>query len=398
MDTKSAARESIETSRTKLLELSHRIHAHPELGFEEERACDWMCEVMTDAGFNVERGISDLPTAFAARAGSGPLHIAICAEYDALPAIGHACGHNIIASSAAGAGLALARIADDAGLTITVLGTPAEEVCNAGGKIQMLDRGAFDGVHAAMMVHPGPVDMVAPPIIAAAQFEVFYTGKTAHASAFPELGINAADALTIAQTAVGLLRQHIHHTDRIHGIITKGGDAPNVIPAHTSARYIARASSLEKLKALLPRVHRCFEAGAIATGCKYEITGGDQPYAEMHHDRDLASLFYRNGIALGREFSDSDPKVPGSRERRGMGAGSTDMGNVSLRFPAIHPIIGIKSLPAVNHQPEFTAHCITEEGDRAVIDGAISLAWTAIDAATDPDLRSRLINRAQEGD
>jgi amidohydrolase len=396
MDAKSAARDVIESARSKLLGLSHNIHAYPELGFEEERAAGWMCDALADAGFQVERGVCNLPTAFVARAGSGPLHIAICAEYDALPAIGHACGHNIIASSAAGAGLALAKIADDVGLTITVLGTPAEEVCNAGGKIQMLERGAFDGVHAAMMVHPGPIDMAAPPIIAAAQFDVFYTGKEAHASAFPELGVNAADALTVAQTAVGLLRQHIHHTERIHGIITKGGDAPNVIPARTSARYIARAASIGKLAALLPRVHRCFEAGAIATGCKYEITGGDQPYAEMHHDRDLCSLFYQNGVALGRKFADPDPRVAAGGEHRGMGAGSTDMGNVSLRFPSIHPLIGIKSLPAVNHQPEFTAYCVTDEGDRAVIDGAISLAWTAIDAASDANLRSRLINRSNE--
>jgi amidohydrolase len=395
MDAKAAARAAIESVQSKLLSLSHRIHANPELGFEEERACAWMCEAMTDAGFAVERGVSGLPTAFSARAGHGPLHIAICAEYDCLPAIGHACGHNIIASSAAGAGLALAKVADDVGLTITVLGTPAEEVCNAGGKIQMLDQGAFEGVHAAMMVHPGPVDMVAPPIIAAALFDVFYTGKEAHASAFPELGVNAADALTIAQTAIGLLRQHIHHTERIHGIITKGGDAPNVIPAHTSARYAARAASLSKLDALLPRVHRCFEAGAIATGCKYEITGGDQPYAEMHHDRDLCSLFFRNGVELGRKFIDPDPQAAGFGNYRGMGAGSTDMGNVSLKFPSIHPLIGIGSLPAVNHQPEFTAHCITEEADRSVIDGAIALAWTAIDAVSDKALRTRLIDRAR---
>jgi amidohydrolase len=393
MDAKAAAREAIQSAQNDLLNLSHRIHANPELGFEEERACAWMCDAMTEAGFTVERGVSGLPTAFSARAGSGPLHIAICAEYDCLPAIGHACGHNIIASSAAGAGLALARVADDVGLTITVLGTPAEEVCNAGGKIQMLDRGAFDGVHAAMMIHPGPADMVAPPIIAAALFDVFYTGKEAHASAFPELGINAADALTVAQTAIGLLRQHIHYTERIHGIITKGGDAPNVIPAHTSARYTARAASIGKLETLLPRVHRCFEAGAIATGCKYEITGGDQPYAEMHHDRDLCSLFFRNGIELGRKFIDPDPRAAGFGDYRGMGAGSTDMGNVSLKLPSIHPLIGIGSLPAVNHQPEFTAHCITDEADRSVIDGAIALAWTAIDAASDKALRTRLIGR-----
>jgi len=398
MDAKTGAREWIRAAAPQLLELSHRIHANPELGFEEEQACAWMCETMAEAGFKVERGICGMPTAFSARAGSGPLHIAICAEYDCLPAIGHACGHNIIASSGAGAGLAIAKVADDIGLTITVLGTPAEEVCNAGGKIQMLDRGAFEGVHAAMMVHPGPFDMVAPPMIAAALFDVFYTGKEAHASAFPELGVNAADALTIAQTAIGLLRQHIRHSERIHGIITKGGDAPNVIPAHTSARFAARAESLGKLAALLPRVHRCFEAGALATGCQYEITGGDQPYAEMHHDRELGALFYANGIALGRKFIDADPKLPGFGEHRGMSAGSTDMGNVSLKFPSIHPLIGINSLPAVNHQPEFTAHCVTEEADRAVIDGAIALAWTAIDAASDPAIRGRLMEgRAAAG-
>ncbi|MGA2412600.1 MAG: amidohydrolase, partial [Candidatus Binataceae bacterium] len=251
MDAKTGAREWVQSATPQLLELSHRIHANPELGFEEEKACAWLCETLADAGFKVESGVSGMPTAFSARAGSGPLHIAICAEYDCLPAIGHACGHNIIASSGVGAAIAIAKVADDIGLTITVLGTPAEEVCNAGGKIQMLDRGAFDGVHAAMMIHPGPVDMVAPPIIAAALFDVFYTGKEAHASAFPELGINAADALTVAQTAIGLLRQHIGHSERIHGIITKGGDAPNVIPAHTSARYAARAESLAKLAALL---------------------------------------------------------------------------------------------------------------------------------------------------
>src|SRR5579863_9787816 len=214
MKAKAAARERFATVERKLIELSHRIHAHPELGFEEERASAWMCEAMADAGFAVERGICGMPTAFAARAGSGPLHLAICAEYDCLPGIGHACGHNLIAAIGAGAAIAAAKVADDAGLTITLLGTPAEEVGNAAGKILMLERGAFGGVHAAMMVHPAPVDMSAPPILAAAMFDVLYIGKEAHASAFPERGINAADALTIAQTAVGLLRQHIRSSDR----------------------------------------------------------------------------------------------------------------------------------------------------------------------------------------
>src|SRR5258707_560515 len=191
MDTKAAAQERFGEAEQELIELSHRIHAHPELGFEEERAAQWMCETMGDAGFAVERGVCGMPTAFSARAVSGPLHIAICAEYDCLPGIGHACGHNIIAASSAGAAIAAAKVADDAGLTITLLGTPGEEICNAGGKILMLERGAFGCVHAAMVVHPAPVDLSAPSITAAATFDAHYTGKEAHASAFPELGINA---------------------------------------------------------------------------------------------------------------------------------------------------------------------------------------------------------------
>jgi amidohydrolase len=393
MDAKAAARERFKESERHLIDLSHRIHAHPELGFEEERAAAWLCETMADAGFSVERGICEMPTAFAARAGSGPLHLAICAEYDCLPGIGHACGHNIIATMGAGAAIAAARVADDVGLTITLLGTPAEEVCNGGGKILLLERGGFQDVHAAMMAHPAPIDMSTPQIIAAAMFEVHYTGKEAHASAFPELGINAADAITVAQTAIGLLRQHIRDTDRIHGIVIKGGDAPNIIPAHTAVRYFARAKTLDRLGDLLPRVHRCFEAGAIATGCKYEITSGDKPYAEMRHDYEIAAIYRRNAEALGRVFADPEPHVvaKGGGGSRAMGAGSTDMGNVSLQLPSIHPLIGINSAPAVNHQPEFTAACATPDADRAVVDGALAMAWSAIDIASDAALRQRLI-------
>src|SRR5579859_4902373 len=275
MNAKSAGQERFKSARDGLIALSRRIHAHPELGFEEEKASSWLCESLADAGFTVEKGICDLPTAFHARAGSGPLHVAICAEYDSLPGIGHACGHNVIAASALGAAFAAATVADDVGLTVTVIGTPAEEVGNASGKILLLERGAFRGMHAAMMVHPAPFDMLRSKIIAASMFEVAYTGKESHASAFPELGINAADALTIAQTAIGLLRQHIRSSDRIHGIVTNGGVAPNVVPAHTLARYIIRSETLDQLNELRPRVHRCFEAGALATGTKMEIAGGD---------------------------------------------------------------------------------------------------------------------------
>jgi amidohydrolase len=384
MDIKAGAGERVKDATRELLALSHRIHAHPELGFEEERAAAWTAAALDEAGFAVERGICELPTAFRARVGNGPLHLAICAEYDCLPAIGHACGHNIIAASAVGAALALARVADDVGLTVTVVGTPAEE--GGGGKIMLLERGAFAGMHAAMMVHPAPLDVIEPPILALTQFEVRYTGKAAHAAAFPEYGINAADALTIAQTAIGLLRQHIRGTDRVHGIITKGGDAPNVVPADTCAKYIVRARSLRDLDEIRGKVMRCFEAGALATGSTLAVREDHSPYAEMHHDHALAAHYRRNAEALGRTF----PEMGAALERT---AGSTDMGNVSLALPSIHPMIGIASFPAVNHQPEFTAHCITEAGDRAVVDGALAMAWTAIDVAGDDDLRRRLIER-----
>ena len=384
MDLKEGARERLQSSRSELLDLSHRIHANPELGYEEVQAAGWLEDLLDGAGFRVKKGICDLPTAFEATFGSGPLKVAICAEYDALPGVGHACGHNVIAAMAAGAALAASRVADEAGLTVTVLGTPAEEVGIRGGKVLMLERGAFKGLHAAMMVHPAPFDVVTPRIIAAAVFDVHYYGKEAHASAFPELGINAADAITVAQTAIGLLRQHIRPTDRIHGIVTKGGEAPNIVPAHTISKFIVRSQSLDELEELRARVEKCFEAGALATGSRLEYEGGDRPYAHMLHDAPMGDLYRRNSEALGRIY----PDLGVVAERA---AASTDMGNVSLVLPSIHPMIGIDSLPAVNHQPEFAAHCATEAADKAMMDGALAMAWTAIDMATQPEVRDRLL-------
>jgi len=378
-DAKRAARERVERARDELVALSHRIHAHPELGFEEERACAWLCELLAGAGLEVERGVGGLPTAFAARAGAGPLRVVVCAEYDALPGVGHACGHNLIAAMAAGAGIALAGVADDVGLGVTVLGTPAEE--GGGGKILLLRQGAFAGAHAAMMVHPSPYEMAEMPVIAVTQLRVAYTGKEAHASAYPQLGVNAADALVVAQTAIGLLRQHLRPDDRVHGIVTHGGDAPNVVPAHTTGTWMVRAADLEQLEEVRAKVVRCFEAGALATGASLEIAEDHEPYAEMHHDHELAAVYRRNAEALGRGFD----------ERPDRGAGSTDMGNVSLALPSIHPTIGIDALPAVNHQPEFTAKCVRPAADRAVVDGAVAMAWTAIDATADERLRARLL-------
>ena len=213
---RATTRREVEAAAAGLVELSHTIHAHPELAFEEERSSRWVAEALSDAGLDVETGVCDLPTAFVATAGRGPLTVGICAEYDALPGIGHACGHNVIAAAAVGAGAALARVADDLGITVRVLGTPAEE--GGGGKILMLERGAFDGVHAAMMVHPAPMEQVHMECLAVSHFDVFFHGKAAHASAFPERGINAADALTVAQVAVGLLRQHFSAGNQVHGI------------------------------------------------------------------------------------------------------------------------------------------------------------------------------------
>lgn len=381
MNAKAAAREAFDGVRAKVLALSHRIHARPELAFEEEHAAGWVADALDAAGFTVERGVGGLTTALRARAGSGPLNIALLAEYDCLPDIGHACGHNMIAAASVGAAIAAARVADDLGLTITLVGTPAEET--GGGKILLLERGVFVGVHAALMIHPAPVDVVEPATLALSEFDVHYTGRAAHASAFPEHGINAADALTIAQTAIGLLRQHLRPGDRVHGIVTRGGEAANVVPASTAATYMIRAVSTPDLDEVQTKVRRCFEAGALATGATLEIVPRGPDYAPLRHDPALAALYRGNAESLGRTF----PSLGNALARA---SASTDMGNVSQALPAIHPFLGIPSLPAVNHQPEFAAACITAAADQAVVDGALALAWTAIDAAG-PGQRERLL-------
>lgn len=381
VEVREAARKEIDRAAPALVELSHIIHAHPELAFEEERSSAWVAAALADAGLDVQRGVCDLPTAFVATAGTGPLTVAICAEYDALPGIGHACGHNIIAAAAVGAGLALAPLADELGITVKVMGTPAEE--GGGGKILMLQRGGFAGVNAAMMVHPGPIEMVQLECLAVSHFDVFFHGKEAHASAFPERGVNAADALTIAQVAVGLLRQHFHPGNQVHGIVTKGGEAPNIVPAETSAKYYVRARTLRELESLEPRVHRCLEAGAVGTGTTFDIRHASPPYSEFEPDDDMLRVYRRCAEDVGRQFPD--------RTELDFKGGSTDMANVSLAMPAIHPMLGIDSLPAVNHQPEFAAACVTPVADQAVAQGALAMAWTTIELAREGALRDRLL-------
>jgi amidohydrolase len=374
---KEQARATVLAAGDHLVALSHRIHANPELGFEEERACAWLCELLAGEGLEVRAGIGGLATAFEARAGSGPLHLVVCAEYDALPEIGHACGHNIIAAAAAGAGLALAPLADDLGITLRVVGTPAEE--GGGGKVALLEQGAFAGTHAAMMVHPTPLEVARPRITAAAHFAVEYAGVAAHAAAAPERGVNALDALVVAQTAIGLLREHLPPSARVHGFVEHAGSAVNVVPAHASGHWMVRGTTLDEMRATRRRVEHCFEAGALATGATLRMHDLSPDYAHMVHDADLVELYERNATALGRELPE-DATI----------TFSTDMGNVSLAVPSIHPAMAIETGGAMNHEPEFAAACVNASADRAVLDGAVALAWTAIDVARGP-VRDRLL-------
>ena len=379
---KAQARRNVESARPDLVALSERIHDRPELCFEEVAAAETLAETLAAGGFTVTAGAYDLPTAFEARAGSGPLSIVICAEYDALPGIGHACGHNLIAASAAGAGLALAPLADDLGLTVTVLGTPAEE--GGGGKVFLLERGAFTHAHAAMMVHPWPEDRLEATCLAVDHVAVRYHGRDAHASASPNLGINAGDAFVVAQVAIGLIRQHLDPGNQVHGIVEKGGDAPNIVPKEASGRWMIRARTLEDLARLRPRIERCFEAGALATGSSLEISDLSPTYSHFEGDPDLTAAWRSNAEELGRRYTADEDGSPRPTI-------STDMANVSLALPSIHPMIGVDAHGAVNHQPEFAAACVGPSAELALTDGALAMAWTAIDAATDPALRDGLL-------
>ena len=384
---KNAARQRIEGALDGLIGLSHRIHANPELGYEEHLAAGWVADSLEEAGFAVTRGVGGMETALVGTYGPGPLNVAFLVEYDALPEVGHACGHNVIAASSLGAGLGLAAVAEGLGIVVTVMGTPAEE--GGAGKQLLLDAGAFEGVHCALMVHPGPSDQLLPEVLAAQSIDFTYTGLPSHAGAFPERGINAADAMVVAQVAIGLLRQSLLPTDRVHGIVSVGGEAPNIIPARTEGRWMIRAASVARMDELREKVLRGFEAGALASGASLAVNS-HTVYADMIHDPELTRFYRANAQALGRSFID-DPGVLADPTRLLMTRFSTDMGNVSYAVPSIHPIIGIDSAPAVNHQPEFTAAAASPAADRAVLDGAIALAWTAIDAAGDIATRTRLL-------
>ncbi len=299
----------------------------------------------------------------------------ICAEYDALPEVGHACGHNVIAAAAMGAGAALSGLAVERGLRVTVLGTPAEEV--GGGKADLIDAGAFEGVDAAMMIHPTPYDDYAPGALAIEEWGVAFHGKTSHASAAPELGRNALDGLVQGYTSVGLLRQHLRHGQQVHGIITNGGAAPNIVPDAAAGEFYLRALTAEDLEDLRARFTACMEGAATSTGTTMTLTRNGHAYEPLKAHRALAEVFTAACVALGRTY-DPDPD-------EGLG-GSTDFGNVSQLVPGLHADLGVGSWPVVNHQVEFAEHCVTAAGDRAVLDGAMAMALTALRIAADPNV------------
>jgi len=360
-----------------LIDASHQIHANPELCYEERFAHDLLTSILETEKIDVERHAFDLETAFIARAGEGDgPTIAVLCEYDALPGIGHACGHNIIGSAGLGAGIAAATLASELGCKVVVLGTPAEE--GGGGKELLIQRGALEGVDAAMMVHPAGADLARMDVIAIHQMKVQYHGQAAHAAAFPHKGRNALDAAVLGYMNVAALRQHIKPNERIHGIFTHGGDKPNIVPRYTEAEWYVRSPTLKTLDKLKPRVVACLEAGAHASGCEMEIEWQDPAYADMVDNRAMLDLYIANAKTTGRtliESTEGGPQV----------VGSTDMGNVSYVVPSIHPMIKVAPSHLSIHTPEFAEYTASADGDNAVIDGAKTMAMTVADLWLSPD-------------
>ncbi|MGD9995797.1 MAG: M20 family metallopeptidase [Ilumatobacteraceae bacterium] len=373
--------DEVDRLADRLIDASHQIHAHPELNFEEVFAHDLLTSLLDDAGLATTRHAYGVGTAFEARSGADGPEIAVLCEYDALPAIGHACGHNVIATAGLGAGLALAAVAADAGGRVRIMGTPAEE--GGGGKIEMARRGAFDGLAAAMMVHPADADLVRMNTIAVQELYVDYVGKAAHAAAAPQEGRNALDAAVLGYMNVAALRQHILPSERVHGIFTKGGDKANIVPDQTAMTWMVRSPTIASLQPLKARVLACLEASAGATGCSCTTRWQGVTYADMVDNAPMVQAYVANAAALGREVA--DPAITGKPV-----VGSTDMGNVSYLVPSIHPMIQVAPPGVPIHTKEFAEHARSESGDRAVVDGAKAMAMTAVDLWADAALRSNV--------
>jgi len=372
MTAKDTARETVGRFEGELRDLSRWMYDHPEIAFEEYETSAKLAQYLANNGFEVEHPAYGLETAFAARVGSSGPEVVICCEIDALPEVGHACGHNVIAAAAIGAGLAVAPLVEELGIRVTVLGTPAEEAY--GGKVDLINAGAFAGASAAMMIHPANDDVVDKNFLAVTQVDVEFHGKESHAAFKPQVGINALDAAVQAYVNISTLRQAIYPTDKIHGVITHGGDVPNVIPAFTSMSWYVRALTKERLDELYEKVLAAFEGAAIATGCSVDVKQRGHTYTDLVVNPLLADLYAENSAAIGRpmhRMSEYDPAA----------TGSTDMANVSYVVPTIHPMLDIGAAPAVNHQKDFAAHTLAPSGEAAIADGALAMAMTIIDLA-----------------
>lgn len=380
---KAAIRERLDRHRPAVLDLSAQLHADPEVAFDEHRSAARVAALLWDAGFTTTVGCYGLPTAVKAVCGTGSFRVLICAEYDALPGIGHACGHNIIAASAVGAALSLAAVAGELDLTVVLLGTPAEE--EGGGKVLLLEAGAFAQADIALMAHPTPggdIDCSGTSSQGCDRFRVMFQGKASHAAAAPTEGVNALNAATVAQVAIGLLRQQLPDGVRINALVTAGGSAINVIPDYAELALEVRALDVDVQNGTTNKVLLACEGAALATGCTSSVEQSSPAYLPVRQHEELLTLWNRNLTATGRTLA----RPPSG----GGGGGSTDMGNVSQAMPAIHPVIAVLGARGMPHTAEFAAETSGPAAEAAVLDAALALAWTAADAAADPALRAAL--------
>ncbi len=369
---------TIDRASDSLRELSLSIHSQPELCFEEHHAHAVLTAYLEDAGFAVTRGAYDLATAFRATCGSGSPTVAIFCEYDALPGIGHACGHNLIAISGVATALALKEAIGPGEGSIVVFGSPAEE--GGGGKVLMIERGALEGVDAALALHPAPGESAWANLIARDEIHVQYHGRNAHAGASPWAGLNALDALVQAYNGISAMRQQMRPTDRVHGVITRGGDKPNIIPDHTAAEFYIRARNAKELEDLRAKVLGCFQGAATATGCTVDVQVVNPTYLDVVTNDVIAERYAEN-------MQRFEVILPSKQSAGGIAGASSDMGNVSYAVPTIHPTFAIPCPPgAGNHTPGFTAAAATPEAHSATIRASKGLAFTALDLYLDPAL------------
>ncbi len=378
-DLKARVCAEVDRLADRLVDTSRQIHAHPELNYQEVFAHDLLSAVLDDEGRAPQRHAYGVATAFEARVGREGPEIAVLCEYDALPGIGHACGHNVIAAAGLGAGLAAAVVAEEAGGRVRIMGTPAEE--GGGGKVEMARHGAFEGLAAAMMVHPADADLIRMDCIAVEQMRVRYQGRAAHAAAAPHEGRNALDAAVLGYVNVAALRQHILPRERIHGVFTRAGDVANIVPAETEMLWMVRSPTMASLQPLKARVVSCIEASAHATGCTCTAEWEGYPYADMIDNGPLVETYVANAARVGRQVV--DPSVVGRAV-----VGSTDMGNVSYLVPSIHPMIKVADDGVPIHTVDFARFAGGEQGDQAVLDGAKAMAMTVIDLWCSASLRA----------